>query len=764
MGMVSLDACIYTIIAVLGVAYPILLQVISRLDDKYSSARAVGLFEEELPKKLFVYSLVASVVAVFIWFCKLAPPTGLVPDDGLLANTIENSALLLVHLATVLLLVFFFWLTDKTLTYYNTQKFVAYLQRKHHQNRKDERHVEILTDVFIAVLAAKNSPVLLPIIDFFSEEFRREQAEAGSQEVIYSPVYYELTHRSTEELARLGNRKNKGITYYAAGGGWLLGGHLPHRISEATYTAIWRNLLLALEYGQDDMLYEYWRTAYQHLDYALPPIQQEFDPTDAVFRVTNAEAIALRVQERERFLEFHQAMGAVLLYAGKAELLRRLWRYTTSQPPHYWLLPSYMTEIFASFVRYRSAFTLRAPVDLLYPFPNEAGVGSEGLISKWLSLYLAALFLRQYTLQPYLIGDEPLAYPLLPADQSEKQEWLQSLAYFRRLVVQVLHDPQLLRDLGLEFITETWCREQHVPYPVVFIDSLERQLTAAYQRDANRLPLAPEKVAEFDKDSGRLLEQAADEVMQLALAASSSDGSPSLEPAQFLRGRHQLVDKDAYAVRSVVADLTFSTALASRMRQDLRQGVAALFIQRQTKSYRLAPHELFAALDQLGLDSRYLVINLGINLHRIASDGGVEGFSADTYKGTEIVTFRANFVTASLLVIRRQDLPQLTFLPPDPLIEHKYQLRRISDRFHLYGSVLDTNEASPEVEVELRNGDFGDFADDKVASLALEVLALLLEFRWQNNAQLIQLISYETAASASPFPSDLPSVTSLSAE
>lgn len=271
MGMAGLDACIYTIIAILGIAYPILLQVISRLDDKYSSARAVGLFEQEPERKGFVFLLKLSALVSGIWFCRFPPPATLL-GHGFWSAVVANSALLLVYLTSAALLVFFFLLTEKTITYYNTQKFSTHLQRKHRQNRADKRHVEILTDVFLAVISARNSPVAQQIAEFFTEEFGWERTEAGASEVVYSSVYYQLTYRTTEELAQLGNRKDKSLAHRAAGGNWLLGDSAQHVISESTYFALWHNLLLALDYEQEDMVYDYWRTAYRYLEQHLRTI------------------------------------------------------------------------------------------------------------------------------------------------------------------------------------------------------------------------------------------------------------------------------------------------------------------------------------------------------------------------------------------------------------------------------------------------------------------------------------------------------------
>jgi hypothetical protein len=60
-------------VAILGIAYPILLQVYARLDEKYSSDRVVELFEKEGERKWFKYSLIGSLLAIFIYTMNLEP-------------------------------------------------------------------------------------------------------------------------------------------------------------------------------------------------------------------------------------------------------------------------------------------------------------------------------------------------------------------------------------------------------------------------------------------------------------------------------------------------------------------------------------------------------------------------------------------------------------------------------------------------------------------------------------------------------------------
>ncbi|WP_194778151.1 hypothetical protein [Pararhodonellum marinum] len=128
--MANLDPYINTVIALLGVAYPLLLQVISRLDEKYSSDKIVELFDQEWESKAFPYTLYSSLIFIFLWSLKLPP---FIRIDSL-NFFIENSASLLVAANAILLVIFFFFFVRKILIYYTLTKFIPYLIQKHEEN------------------------------------------------------------------------------------------------------------------------------------------------------------------------------------------------------------------------------------------------------------------------------------------------------------------------------------------------------------------------------------------------------------------------------------------------------------------------------------------------------------------------------------------------------------------------------------------------------------------------------------------------------
>ncbi|WP_097045034.1 hypothetical protein [Flagellimonas pacifica] len=117
------------IISILGVAYPIILQVIAKLDDSYNSVRVVVLFESEPRRRWFRIQLPASLIALFLWTLKLPP---LPPFDDL-GFLVDNSGAILVILMTLALVVSFILLVNRIFVYYVPSRLASYLMRQHRE-------------------------------------------------------------------------------------------------------------------------------------------------------------------------------------------------------------------------------------------------------------------------------------------------------------------------------------------------------------------------------------------------------------------------------------------------------------------------------------------------------------------------------------------------------------------------------------------------------------------------------------------------------
>ena len=95
------DVAIPTTIGIFSLMTPILLEALSRIDNKYNSVILVTAFKRELLYKQYVFTLLASIVSIVIW-CLNLPRIVNIPW---LNNFIDNSAAYLLLTTTLSLVI-----------------------------------------------------------------------------------------------------------------------------------------------------------------------------------------------------------------------------------------------------------------------------------------------------------------------------------------------------------------------------------------------------------------------------------------------------------------------------------------------------------------------------------------------------------------------------------------------------------------------------------------------------------------------------------
>lgn len=116
-----------------------------------------------------------------------------------------------------------------------------------------------------------------------------------------------------------------------------------------------------------------------------------------------------------------------------------MFNYTSSTPPVYELLPENMNQIFESFFTFQDPYYRNFPfITTKYNFPGLSGLNADAIIKKWISQYIALLFIRQYFISINYIYQRPLDFPTIPVNQQEKSNWLNSLDNFSNLVENIL--------------------------------------------------------------------------------------------------------------------------------------------------------------------------------------------------------------------------------------------------------------------------------------------------------------------------------------
>lgn len=601
----------------------------------------------------------------------------------------------------------------------------------------DLKYFSVLSDLLLKSIRNQQTNVSKTLADFFHSAFRQVREQHKNKPVVYPVAYYEIVYKTIEELAILKEKRNYLLEHRTAGEIWLLGELQGFEISEETYSWMWRNLLLSIQYQQDDLVINHWITCHQYYTYNLSQIHQEYNKTLETLQVSNQEAVDKRSAERQRFIEFHYALGGLLMYRERYSCIKRMFNHTQSQPPKYELLPESMFDIFKFYSDVRDPYELNyAWISHRYPLPETSGINSDSVTKKWIMSYMAVLFLRQYTIIPYLTTMRPLDFPNVPTTQGEIKQWIEGLDFFRKLVSEHLQNNVLLKTLNLDFITQEWCKENQKPYPLTFLNNFKLNLEQAYKANAETLPISAEKVSEFENATKKIIEST---IVELKKINNPTEIKDSDTDKWYVNGQQMLQDKDAFSENPEVYHIDFESFLSSIVSRRLKDGIGETFGYKKSKSFLLKPEEFFKAVDRLGIDENYIIVNFGINLDFYISHLKVSELSTSKYKRTDIYSLASSYsVRDSFFILKKSDLPDITTRPIDEDIITKYTLKKICDTLNLYSSVIDLNNTTEEILNKNRQ----DKSDDELKKSVLLSVIISTEIKWKKNIEVIQLRQY----------------------
>ena len=675
----------YTRIAVglLGFAFPLLYQVTARLDDKYSSSQTIDLFEKERIPRLYKCALIISIIFSIIWsFDFPSPYTGYYLLDVLLIN----SADWLVALSTIFLVVVFFIFVDKIRTFYSPKRFVKYLKRQHLANSgSDLSWFTAMNDVLRNSIKKDNEPLIVEILTFYSEEFQKKRKQSGKSEIVYPDQYYSATTYAIEELLNLGLRRNQQLEGFFASNHLFFGESEDSLISNKTYKVLWSNIHLTLRYKNESYLLSHWAAADQYYELGLQKITPVYSEA---YELTNGNEIEIRDLERDKFLEFHLAICAMLLYKGQLDCLSRILKYTRSHPPKRHLVPNGMNLIFKYFYRFTNPYDRRMTfISSQYWFEDSNGMESDGIVIKELVRYLAILFLKQYKLPVLYTYDNHLAFPNIPERQSEKGIWIERIDYFKSNMAQVLKDEALLKKFNIDDISTEWCASKGVLDPNAWLDAFKAKLQESYQNTEFNQTVATTKFNHFKETSVEIIKKKLTECMSLPQGVESGEA--------FVRkfgGVEQILSKDVFTEESSITHLYYESLLGGHLGSTLSGNFSRSFNWVKSQEFLFERKDLFVALEKLDLENNtHVLVNCGLNLESYIQTLHVPELTKSSFKGVEIFPISRFDELNSIFILERRNLPVIRFNPPSESNIEERLLTIFDDDLQLYGSVIDFN-------------------------------------------------------------------------
>jgi hypothetical protein len=722
-------------IAILGIAYPIIVDKISNIGDRYRSNYLSVLFNKEVPQRPVVLKLgnkrielsifqLALYVTIISFLFLIFPIEPLFGWDNIFIN---NSAKFLVLGLTIILTILFFqWLNMVVLYNGKPTSLLSYIIKEYHSIRKDltekPYYLKTINEFTFYAIDKQDEHLQKTLLEFYYSEFSSiRKNHDKSKSLIYPSDLYSLVHKLNVQLANSNNLKLPAIEHRAVSGWWLLGEDFEEiKISPETYNWLWRNLYVICD--NEKFVKMYWSNAHQYLDFRLGYIQQDYDFESG--EVRNQDKVESRLEERKHFIEFHYALGGLLLYRNQYKTLKYIFNYSQSQPPKFVLLPETMTEIFEWFEEFRNEFKNReTPIDIKFYFPELDNLGNRRQVNYWICCYLTVLFLRQWTLHTYYTFQDFTALPNLPNNVVELNNWLATVSFFENCLKDVLDNDELLDTLGYKAIVNDKLQEIND-----FPKTLKEEIINKIGQEKLNAPLSDDKIQKFESQSNEIITKAFESYNDIFIKLDDNEKDDELKLT--VTGGQTLMSKSAFTDNDI-PHLNYDSIFASQISQNsVKRFIPNSFLISRTRRYLLNKDNILKGLEKLINNNPEIIIvavNAGYRLKEI-----LKKYDSIT-KYIPSTEFRTQDI---LYVLNKSDLPSIEH--KDILEQEKIdsQLKPINTDLKIYASIIDVN--SPENEKVKEKWDSKEFKDNSEVQVQVTIAFLAIIY-WRKERDIVQV-------------------------
>lgn len=726
--MPDIDFSFYIIVAILSVAYPIILQSINTIDEKVGTTDLVAYFKNEVEYKLFKSFLYIDLGVFFLFIISRFTKVKLL-------FTSSEYFITGVTVLTACLILSFFLLIRKLLKYTSKIEIVKYLTKLNDESEqfKEYKYFNTLSDIFCWSIKNEVDKIPETLYKYFQSCFVRYDDKTDNTIITYPNSYYNSTYRLMHELIKTNNHKFKFIENAVIGGEWLLGGFKNKGISEESYRYLWYNLLFSIQSKKDDAIVQYWSSAFSHMQFSLKQIDSLWENG----KISNQEEKNRRETERSRFLEFHYALGGLLLYKKRYNCIKRIFEYTNSQPPEYVLFPKNTTEIFTQYFRFRNSYEREMLfIESRYPFPENEGVESSDRIRGWICQYIVLLAIRQYSLHEYFVYDKHVELPSLPNELNEQRTWLENIEYFNSQFNAFLKDKNLIKLIGLDFLdslSDEWCDVNKKLRPKELFDQTKKKIGDNIEAQKKSQVLSQKQTDKFIST----IKESIESFFGNSKGKLYTDKKINTNyNTQNLKGVISPIDRFAYCENTDISYGETDSIFAEMFTGNWSIAFSMIFYRMRSISYLLSEDDFFKGIDRLSLSKeKHIIISFGFHLDFYLTR--VEGLTKDNYKGIPIFDYKTHHpvLSQTVIVLNKEDLPNIIFNDMPEADKTKYEfVDPINKDLKLYAKIFDMNG-----KTDIINEMINRYPRNNIKESVLAIIQINTEIRLKKNVEVIQI-------------------------
>ena len=730
---IVLDFCLPTIIGIFTFATPLILQAISRVDDKYDSTLLAKLFVKDRICKSFIYLGIVLLVSILLWILQLPRQV----DFGRLNVWVESSASLLLLFVTAIIILMSCRVLYLTYVYYIPKKLLVRLQKQYKSHPNERIYFDGVAKILNYSIAKADEELARQTYSAIIDVLINVRASNEGNEVVYPDELYDAIFEANEKLLI---RERKTLSYLDEGA--MLSIFIDEvqgtQISAKTYHYMWLCIRQAVIHNNGNAIKLYWERAHQYANFKLDRIYPIYDKN---LHVTNERDLKHQKSIKDKFIEFHYALGGLLMCHKMYDTLKYILSWSNNNPPKYVLVPSTLGEVVSKYmqVALKDGAVGYIYYESQYPFIGVRGVNASDIIRFWIKKYIAVLFLRQYTLRPNYIYEDTLQMPSIPDSMPAKYAWNENLDGLKQILQSIREDAELLKSLGYEqMINDQWFKQEGKSIPLDLIDSFKAEINADMKQTRKEQKISEDKLKEFYDSTKRILSPVFKQYESMFNAKIISHDYNVVS----LGGSCQVMDKHAFVDDQAIAHVNADSVVAEHASWEFKQRSLNIFVRMKYLRYILKEQDVWTVVENISRMNNDLVIfSIGNYLNYLSHNEPKlrcvdERWSYNDISVIDIGSGMNDYLSQSLLIMRKKDVPCVVFNKIGDESISKYHLKEIDETYHIFASIIDVN-ATSEIKKELEDAKFPE-ADEK----AIVCIDFNAQIRCKNSAKVMQLKIY----------------------
>lgn len=752
MEISSKDIIIPIATTILGMALPLLLGVIQRIDEKYESTRLIKQFINERATKCFGGILVATIFLLF--YLLIAPPNK--SDFGIFTEYVNNSAVIIATIACVLLCFSFFKVIWLIYIYHNPINLQEHLLKGKIKIETRQAWFEF----FVSMLKQDNVNVLFKGFESLYAWCIELRKGNEWKEIQYPQEFYDGIIALNEKLCS----QKKRVVSIANGNDALkifFDDTQLTIIHPQTFRKIWIGLNQQLYYNRQDLILEYWGAAHQHFSFYMKQYYEGERITylDKTITITKEQA-TLRERSRMDFKEFHIAFGGLLLYKKEYELLNHILFYTNTQPPTYPLIPGRLSEIIPVYMGLLSSKAENVmKYESKYPFIDlHDGIRNDNIINGYIQRYLILTMFRLFRLSPAHTNDNFFELPGLPSSLSDKQEWINSIP----IIIEKLEKDALILKIAGKILSMETDELYAVKNKLISqVETLLENLKISMEQQKKTLPLSQEKIQKLNHTISKIIEYEFSTYWSIFPQKSVENDETQSNCIIFNSPivKREIMPTEAFANDQTMGYLNFNEVLGQNIVYEFRYLWLNYLNRLKSQNYNLTTNNIAKALYRLNIDKeKHVILGFKVNWHncfqKLEKCGECKLVTPD---GILLYDFPGVYPTELsniIIILNKEDLPQLIFQKPKVLEFEKYKPECINQKYNLYTSILKLNE-NPELMKECRKN--GSYTEEQLQQSVLISTELNVKVSWKLNIKMVLIRisdSQDDLSNITPFEND----------